>query len=247
MKNKVFMALFLIFAVSMLNGFNLRDGERLVFDIRYGVVTAGEATLNLEKTNYNEQSAWRITSTAQSNSFFDKVFRVRDFIESIATYDDLYSLRFTKRLHEGNYRQHRIHFNYLSQNFSIYSCFNFKQGVFSDNRIEIPSNTFDILSAFYYARTIELIPGQTTEINVTVDGKSYNAGIQVLRYETIDTMFGRRRCIVIRPLLEGDAIFKQTDNIDVWLLDDEFKTPVMMSSKVIFGSFRATLKKVEIK
>jgi len=244
--NRIFTFIAMIIWGATLFGFNFRDGERLVFDIKYGVISAGEATMNIEKVEYNEQPAWRIHSTANTNSFFDKVFKVRDLIESVATYDNLYSLRFTKRMQEGSYRQHRIHLNYLSQNFSIYSRFSYKDGVFNDSRVEIASNTFDILSAFYYSRTIDLIPGETTEINVTTDGKNYTAGIKVLRYETIETMFGKRKCIVIRPLLDGEAIFKQTDNIDIWLLDDEYRTPVLMSSKIIFGSFKASLKKVEI-
>jgi hypothetical protein len=111
--------------------------------------------------------------------------------------------------------------------------------------MEIPSNTLDIISAFYYVRTQDLQVGRDIVVNVTADGKNYDARIRVLRKETIDTIFGRRSCFVIRPELHGDAIFKQTANIDIWLIDDELKTPVLLSSKVSFGSFRANLKRVD--
>ena len=134
----------------------LKDGERLVFDIKYGVVTAGEAALNLQKVEYQDNEVWKITSTAETNSFFDKVYRVRDIIESISTHDELLSLVFTKRLSEGKYRQHRIHQNYAAQNLSVYSNFRFSRGEWEETRIEIPEGTFDLMSAFYKVRTLDL-------------------------------------------------------------------------------------------
>jgi hypothetical protein len=246
MKTKIIFTLILATFLSILWGSSLKDRERLVFDIRYGVVTAGEATLNLTKTTHEGKDAWRIFVTAETNSFFDKMFRVRDTTESIACYHNLYSFRFTKNLHEGNYRQHRIHQNFLDQNFTLYSRFDFRQGRFHEpQRIEIPSNTFDIMSAFYYVRTLDLQPGQRIPVNITADGKSYDAEVQVVRRERIDTIFGRKNCLVIRPILDGEAIFKQTDSILIWLLDEDCKTPVQLQSKVAFGSFRAVLKRVE--
>jgi hypothetical protein len=225
---------------------NLRHGERLTFELRYGIISAGEAVLSIEKTTFNNNDVWRFVATAQTNSFFDRLFRVRDFVESIATIENKYSLRFTKRLHEGNYRQHRIHRNYLSQNFSIYSRFRHSQGTFEDTRIEIPSDTYDPLSAFYFVRTQDLMPGQDVRVHITADGKNYPAMVRVVRRETINTIFGRIPCIVVQPDLDGDAIFKQTGTIHIWLTDDEHKIPVQLASKVIFGSFRAVLTKSEI-
>lgn len=224
---------------------NLFDNERLVYDIRYGIVTAGEASLNIHKYNYREQPVWKIFSTAETNSFFDKIFKVRDYIESIATSDSLYSLRFTKRMQEGKYRQHRIHENYLEQNLSVYSSFSYSKGLFNDRTLKIPKDTYDILSSFYKVRTMDLVPGQTVELSVTADGKNFIALIHVLRKETISTFLGPKSCLVIEPALEGDALFKQTGEIHIWLTDDERKLPVLLQSKVIFGNFRATLKSIE--
>ena len=234
--------------ISLLLGCNesaLVDGERLIFDIRYGMISAGEATLNLQKSNFQGNEVWRIWSTAETNSFFDRVFRVRDFIESIAIQDDFRSLVFTKRLNEGRYRQHRIHQNYFDQNLSIYSNFRFGRGEWEEIKMEIPSITYDLLSAFVKVRTMDLELGQSIPLNVTVDGKNYNARVNILRKETINTILGRVECFVIEPALEGDAIFQQTGDIHIWLTNDERKIPVLMQSKVIFGSFKATLRAIE--
>jgi len=242
MKLKVFLLIFLLSVALHIYCEPLPESERLVYDIKYGVITAGEASLDLQRTTYQGKDVWQIQVNAKTNSFFDKMFKVRDFIESISQYENFYSLRFTKRMEEGNYRQHRVHLNYLNLNKSVYSSYNHKKGTFNNVEMEIPENTLDIMSAFYYARTQDLKPSDYIAINITIDGKNYNAGVEVIKREAVDSILGRKTCLQIRPVLQGEAIFKQTGSIDIWLTDDGRKIPVLLSSKVIFGSFKAVLK-----
>jgi hypothetical protein len=63
--------------------------------------------------------------------------------------------------------------------------------------------------------------------------------------EEMDTIFGKKRCIKIQPLLVGESLFKQTGAIYIWLTDDAQKIPVLLESKIIFGHFRAILTNAE--
>ena len=218
-------------------------GESLTFDVKYGVIKAGEATLSIGETTYWDTVAcYQIKSLAKTNSFFDKIYKVRDRMESIWRKRDLVSLRFTKKLKEGKYRQHRIHFYYPEQGFTIYTKFGRKTKLPKEKRMEILPKTQDIFSAFYSCRLQEFTVGDTISINVTTDGRSYPAIVVAHRLEKIETIFGKKECIVVEPMLEGDAIFKQTGEIYIWLTNDEYKIPVLVSSKIIFGHFRAILK-----
>ncbi len=111
--------------------------------------------------------------------------------------------------------------------------------------MEIPDNTQDILSALYYLRLQEFTVGDTLTINVTSDGRNYPADVIIHKKEIMETIFGDKNCFVVEPVLKGDAIFKQTGKILVWLTADEHKIPVKMSSKIVFGSFKALLKNAE--
>ena len=244
MIKKIWVVLFCCIWFSLYS-LGLPTNEKLIFDIKYGKISAGTATFNTLVTTFESQEVYRIFTTAQTNSFFDKVFKVRDNIESISTIDSLYSLRFTKNLNEGTYRQHRIHRNYLEENYSVYLRFNHKENKFGDPVIiEIPSNTYDLLTAISKVRTINLEPGDVIPLNVTVDGKNYNALANILRKEKIKTILGEKECFVVEPSLEGDAIFRQTGVIHVWITDDDQRIPVLLQSKVIFGHFRAILTEV---
>lgn len=231
--------LLIILSITSLHAF--KDGEKLTFDIKYGLVTAGQAVLETKSITFNNIPAWRITSDTQTNTFFDKLFKVRDHIESIWQKENLISLKFSKQMNEGNYRQHRIHLYFPKQKTSTYNRYNFKKKTWRERTISIPDNTQDIFSAFYLARLQHLDVNKPLIINVTTDGKSHKAKVLVLRKERINTIFGNVECLVIKPDLLGEAIFKQSGEILIWITNDEHKIPVKMESKVIFGSFKAIL------
>ena len=237
--------LFYLAFFSIYSLFSLETDEKLTFDVKYGIITAGEAFLQIEQTTYKDSiPVLRIHSLAKTNSFFDKIYKVRDYFESIWSMKKE-ALRFTKKLREGKYWQHRVHFYYPKQNLSVYVKFGKKTKNIKQKKMEIPPQTQDILSAFYWLRNQNIEVGQEYIINVTADGLNYPAKVIVRKKEKIKTIFGKKNCFVVEPMLEGDAIFKQTGKILIWLTADEKKIPVKMSSKIIFGSFKAILKKVE--
>src|SRR5690554_52477 len=218
------------------------DGEKLTFDIKYGFIGAGQATLHVEDISYRDNTpAYKITSTARTNRFFDRIFKVRDEIESIMDKEKLVSYQYTKRLEEGRYRQYRIHYYYPEHGYTHYMRYSFSDQTFTEERIEIPAETQDILSAFYWFRMQDAAPGDTLTVNVTTDGENYDAAVVIDRKETIKTIFGQKECLVIEPILEGEALFQQTGIIYIWVTNDQYKIPVRLESKIIFGSFTATL------
>jgi len=240
---KIIILIILLFS---LNAFAFQIGEKLTFKIKYGMITAGEATLEINETVYHDSiECYYIKSLAKTNSFFDKIYKVRDKIESIWDKKKLVSYRFEKNLREGSYRQRRIHLYYPEQNLSYYLNYARRQKKFKEKKMEIPENTQDILSAFYWFRNQDLKVGDRFTINVTADGFNYPADVIVHRKEKIKTIFGKIDCFVVEPILEGEAIFKQTAKIYIWLTADEYKIPVKLQSKIIFGSFKAILKDAE--
>lgn len=220
----------------------ITDGEKLTFNIKYGVISAAEATLSINSSTLDDKPVWLIASNAKTYSFFDSMFKVRDTVQSWWEKENLRSLRFSKRLNEGNYKQYRVHHYDHANNTSVYQRWNFKKGLFRTKTIPIPTNTQDILSAFYYTRQQELAPGKTVLIDVTTDGQSYKTAVVVHRRETIDSIFGKKSCLVIEPKLRGEAVFKQSGRILIWVTDDEYKIPLKMISEITFGHFTALLK-----
>jgi hypothetical protein len=220
----------------------ITDGERLTFGINYGLMGVAEATLEVKSDKYKDVPVWLLNSSAKTYSFFDSVFKVRDTVQSTWEKENLRSLRFSKKLSEGNYRQYRIHYYDQQNKTSIYKRWDYKKQIFKDKQIAIPANTQDILSAFYLVRQKELYPGKVITVDVTTDGSAHKTQIIVRNRETIDSIFGKKQCLIIEPILKGESIFRQSDRVLIWVTDDEYKIPLKMTSKIIFGAFTATLK-----
>lgn len=209
------------------------EGERLTFAIQYGLIYAGDATLEVRNiATLDNGRAYHIVSTARTNSAFDKIFKVRDRHDSFMHYDYFYSLSFEKHLREGKFkRDEKVVFD---QNRHV--------ARYADKEVPIPPNTQDFLSALYYVRTLPLEPGQAIALANHTGGKNYPIFIKVLRRERISVPSGNFDCLVIEPILQTSSIFESKGKLTIWLTDDTLKMPVMLRSKVVIGAFEAVLK-----
>ncbi|RKZ30925.1 DUF3108 domain-containing protein [bacterium] len=212
-------------------------GELLKFSIDYGFVNAGWA--NMEVTSiveYKGRLAYHIQTTAGTNKTFSLFFKVEDRVESLLDTEKFYSLRHEKHLSEGNYRADRW-FNFDQQN---------RRAISKGYDIETYPNVMDVLSAFYYVRTLEFEPGDTFYLPNHTDGKNYPLRVAVHRREKVSVPAGTFECIVVEPILKAPGIFEHKGNVFIWLTDDEKKMPVLMKTKIIIGSIDASLIEYKI-
>ncbi len=222
--------------------YGTKSGEKLTFDINYGFITAATATLEVNETMYQDTlSCYKITSKAQTTPFFDSLYKVRDTIESFCDQTNMNTYYFSKQLNEGKYRQKRIQIC-RPDNTATYSSYQFKKKTYKTTNFSISANSLDILSAFYWVRTQKLQVGTSVYINVCADGNNYVAEVKIHKKETIPSIYGKKDCYVIEPILKGESLFKQSGRILIWITADEFKVPLKLESKIIFGSFSAVLK-----
>jgi hypothetical protein len=78
--------------------------EKLTFDVSWGLLSVGQATLNVDKiVLFNGRPAYHLISEARSNSFCDTFFSVRDINESWVDAQTLTSLGYSKKLREGHF------------------------------------------------------------------------------------------------------------------------------------------------
>ena len=209
------------------------EGERLDFSIQYGLIYAGNATMEIRNiAEFDGLKAYHIMSVARTNEVFDLIYKVRDRVESFMDYDNLFSVKFEKHLREGRYRKDE---NVVFDQKNHYA-------IYRDKRLKIAPRTQDFLSAFYYIRTLDLEVGEAVAMANHTSGKNYPIYIKVLRRQRVSVPAGEFDCIEIEPVLQTSTIFEQKGRLTIWLTDDNLKMPVMMRSKVIVGAFEAVLK-----
>lgn len=210
--------------------------ERLDFSVDYGFINAGSASLEIDTIiNVRGQDCFRIMSTAKSNAFFSKFYRVNDWVASYVDTLGLYPLWFEKHLREGSFKADVwVRFD-QPRNLAVES---------SGDTTIVPPFVQDVLSAMYYVRTLPLEVGKSLYVDNYADRKNYPLEVRVLRREKKKVDAGEFDCFVVEPLLqEGSGIFANRGRLTVWLSADQYRLPIYMRSKVIFiGSISAQLK-----
>ena len=209
-------------------------GEKLVFDISYGPISAGEATLEVgDVIEFNGRRCYRIESRANSNRFFSSFYKVRDRVMSYIDVDSLYSLYFYKRLREGDFRKTvEVMFDHAAD-----------LARYADGKeVPVPPAVQDVLSAFYHVRNLDLAPGMVRSVPAHSSGKSYDLKVYVHGVETVKTKAGRFECLVVEPALVGEGLFKHEGKLTIYLSNDHRRLPVMIKTKVPVGTIDVELK-----
>ncbi|MFM7218130.1 MAG: DUF3108 domain-containing protein [Bacteroidota bacterium] len=210
-----------------------RPGEKLSYRVHYGFIDAGTAQLEVASntTKIGPRECYHVIGTGRSVGAFDWFFKVRDRYESFVDVEALVPWLFLRNISEGGYEktQKVIFSQYLDS-------------VASEKKtISVPDNTQDLISAFYYARTIDFssaTTGQVFPITGYLDDETIPLSIRFIGRENIQTRFGTFRCIKLRPMLQEGRVFKENEDMTVWISDDKNKIPIRVQTDILVGSIK---------
>ncbi len=218
-----------------------RPGERLTFSLKWTIVPAGEAVLEVlpRESVADYSDAHHFVLTARSSAFIDSIYKVRERIESWADSDMYRSVRYRKKQIEGGTKRDiNIVFDWQKMT-AQYSNYGKMQ-----EPIPISEGTLDPLSVFYWVRAATLVAGSHVQRLVT-DGKEQVLGVaHVIRNERIKVPAGTFDTVLIEPDLShvGGVFEKSPDaKIQLWISADHRRLPIKLTSKVIIGSFTGEL------
>jgi Protein of unknown function (DUF3108) len=212
-------------------------GESLRFTVQYGFIKAGTAWLEVpEVVDWNGRPSWRLVARAESNGFFDKVYKVRNRIESVWDQDSLFSWRYFEDRHEGHYN---------ANDTLVFSQAEHEVRYKDGRTYPIAPEAQDALSAFYYTRFQALPLGGSITFDYHASRKSLPLEVKVLGRQRVKTPAGRFDCVVIEPVLNAGGIFKNKGRLLIWLTDDDRRMPVLMKSKVLIGSIKVVLQEAK--
>ena len=211
-------------------------GERLSFDVNYGFITAGEAVLEIPALDtIAGRNCFHVEFRVNSLPSFSWIYRVQD---RYVTYIDVATIapwKFEQHVREGSYSRDFI--AEFDQRRNIAKT--------SERTYPVPQYVHDILSAFYYARTINYGPlkaGDQIFLSNFYKDTTYDLVIRVLGRQQLEVAAGTFNTVVIEPLVREGGLIKSEGRIVVWLTDDERKIPIRVNTKVVIGSIDTELK-----
>ena len=169
---------------------------------------------------------------------FDWFYKVRDRYETYVDVEGIFPWRFEQHIREGSY----------TRDFAAFFDQRKRIAKTSEGEYEIPLYVNDMVSAFYYARTLNysnLKINDRIHLENFYKNKVYDLDVKYLGKETITVPAGTFDCLVVEPLVKEGGLFKHEGNIIVWLTDDEVKMPVKVKTKIVIGSVDANLSHYE--
>ena len=222
-------------------------GERLEYELRWGFVTAGYASLEVKP---RKDGKTEFLTFATANKTINKFYPVNDTVYTLVRNKGLMTDVFRKSLHEGKFHNKSlIRFDRDGQK-AVLSDTVFKDPVkhrvkrSADTSVTIDGMEHSIMSAFYLVRSLPLKVGETSRFSAVSGKKRYELKVIVHGRESIETDLGTFNTIKVEPVLDGDGIFNSSGRIFIWLTDDEKRIPVLMQCEIKLGSIKAKLTKI---
>ena len=223
-------------------------GERLEYELSWGFITAGYATIEVKARNDGKSE---IYTYATANKTVNKFYPVHDTVFTLVRNKGLMTDVFRKSLHEGTFHNKSlIRFDRNAKR-ALLSDTVFKDPVkhvvkrSADTSVTIEGLEHSIMSAFYLVRTLPLKEGATSRFSAVSGKKRYELKVIVHKRETIKTDMGSFKTVKVEPVLDGDGIFNSSGRIFIWFTDDEKRIPVLMQCEIALGSIKAELTKVK--
>jgi Protein of unknown function (DUF3108) len=221
-----------------INAGAFQPSEVLEYRVHYGFVDAGEAKLEIasDVREINGRKCMHVIGSGRTIGAFDWFFKVRDRYESFIDQEALIPWMFIRKIEEGDYsKKQNVTFNH------------YKKTASSEKKtISTPSHVQDIISAFYFARTLDFTnaaPGDTFTIMTYLDDETFPLTIKYIGKETIKTKAGKFRCIAFHPMLLEGRVFKEQEGMTVWVTDDKNRIPIRAEAEIMVGSVKMDLKK----
>lgn len=208
-----------------------KPGEELKYRLRYGFITAAEATLNVLSTDikFDNRPVYHLVAQGRTAASFNLFYKVRNRYDSYIDRTTLLPYLYTENIREANYRREdRVRFNQQTNKVTG------RKGTFNGK-----DKTFDLVSAFYFARSLDLSGirvGTVFSIPYFLDDEVSELKITYVGKEQVKTAIGTVNCLKFNPSIKPGRIFRKDSKLYLWITDDGNRIPVKAQVEILVGS-----------
>lgn len=210
--------------------------EELKYTVKYGLIKGGEASLKIKIVPVGYTYYYHAKAVAKTTGLAAKVATIYDIYESYINITTGYPLKSIRNIRENKY---------LKYNEVLFARDSNKILSLNSGKKTVPSNTLDILSAFYYARRFlfdkNYEKNQIINLITYFDDELFPIKIKYKKKEKVRTKFGKIECLKFVPIIEKNSPFKKEEDMEVWFTNDGNYIPVKIVADMPFSSIRCQL------
>jgi len=108
-----------------------------------------------------------------------------------------------------------------------------------DKEFDIPAYPQDMISGYYYLRTIDYAnktPGDIISMNAVYEDTVYDFKVRYLGRDQVKTKMGKMNVFALSPIMPENKLFDGGDAITIWVSDDKNRVPVRVKAKMFLGA-----------
>lgn len=208
-----------------------KPGEELRYKLRYGFITAAEATLKVQASDvkFNNRPVYHLVAQGKTSGSFDIFYKVRNRYDSYIDQTYLTPYLYTENIRESDYRRNDKARFYQAE----------KKVVSNKGTFKGDGQTFDILSAYYFCRSLDLTdikPNDTFAMDYFLTDEVTTLGVTYIGKERVKTSLGTFNCLKFSPAITPGRIFKKDSKLYLWITDDGNRIPVKAQVEILVGS-----------
>ncbi len=214
---------------------SLFEDETLVYEAKWGFITLGSGMMHTAGIDTVRGTPTMHTIFVLKGGGF--IYKLHYRMDSWIGLDDFASRRFVQDSHEGGNEYYRVYDIFPDSGYYT------QEGV--DSIMPAAENPLDDYAFFYFARTLDLVPGDTLEFNNYFRPDRNPVILEVLGKDTLDLPAGRFPTVVTHPVIQGRGILAEGKEARMWITDDERRLMVQLKVKFSFATITLRLKSIE--
>ena len=217
-------------------------GETLVYTISWLQIEGGEMKVETTReASPDGVPVHRIRLSAVSNDYVSRFYPVNTRYETWIDARDFTPVRFEKHAREGRYASDEVEEFDLARRVATWRDAREVRAVGP-----IPDRFQDVISSFFFMRTVPLAPGQETRVDLYSRGKLYRLVVAVLGREKVETELGVFDALKVQPRMHESSsnVDRNKGKLFLWFSDDPRHLPVMARTILPIGSVTARLTQV---
>lgn len=211
-------------------------GEKLSYKMKYGIFTAAEADIRIEASDKKfDKPAFHLIAEGKTAGSFDFFYKVRNKYESYVDQNTILPYFYTENRREGKWK-HTDNVTFDHQENKVTA----NKGTF-----QFKGKTFDFVSAYYFARTIDVSKmkiGEQFQLQYFLEDGFHNMGITYVGTEVVSCSLGKFNCLKFNPAIIPGRIFRKDSKLYLWVTNDGNRIPVKAHVEVLLGSITMDLQ-----
>lgn len=222
-------------------------GEKIVYNVHYGFIDAGEVVVLVDTLMYSVEgnTCYKLEAIGRTKGAVGLFAKIHNTYTSYVDTTTLLSTKFIRTQQENNFSL------YESTTFNRASNEALVTRRKDDNSFElktfkISQTVQDLISTYFMIRgfeTKELKYNDTLQLKLFLEDTTLKIGIKYLGKERMRSVLGKQASLVFSPIIPPtpNTILTKENPIKIWMTDDKNRIPIKIQAKTKWGAIEVDL------